>query len=121
MKEEFYTSVDFLVTLCLGRGDGGDVRVDVLVTEEEYKNLMKDGCVYDGTPLYDRVRRAAIEENEYCLGHKYPYQYKDYDNDYDYDDENSDDDERIDYSCVTFMIHPILDELNEDEDEDEDK
>lgn len=65
--------MDFLVTICLGHSDGGDVVVSVDVTEEEYKLLVaccRDGDeidVYDGLDnLYDRIVEAAKDESAVC-------------------------------------------------------
>lgn len=85
-------SLEFWVTICLGRGDGGDVTVTVDVTEEEYK-LLKQCCRdyedidgYEGLEdLCRRIEEAAQEENEACMA------------DYDTDEE-------IDYDSVSYMI-----------------
>ena len=41
------TLLDFPVTVCLGRGDGGNVEVTVEVTDEEFE-LLKQCCREDG-------------------------------------------------------------------------
>ena len=63
----------FWVTVCLGRGDGGDITVDVDVTDEEYALLVQcsreeeeiDG--YDGLEdLCERIKEAAADEVDSC-------------------------------------------------------
>ena len=102
--------LDFFVTLCLGGGDGGDVCVNVEVTEEEYE-LLKCCCRenedinnYKGLrDLCQRIEEAARDENESCM--------------MDFDME-----EEIDYSSVSYMISIpeeislSVDEENEDSD-----
>lgn len=61
--------LEFHVTVCLGRGDGGDVCVSVPVSDEEYE-LLKQCCREDCEPcdcegledLCSRVEEAAIDE-----------------------------------------------------------
>lgn len=57
-KVKTMKSLEFLVTICLGGGDGGDVCVDVDVTDEEFE-LLKECCRegsdiegYDGLENY---------------------------------------------------------------------
>ena len=65
--------LDFLVTICLGYGDGGDVIVTTEVSEEEYE-LLKQCCLEDSEieefegleALYERVVEAAKDESECC-------------------------------------------------------
>ena len=65
--------LEFTVTICLGGGDGGDVCVDVEVTNKEYK-LLKECCregeeieSFDGLEeLYKRVVAEARGESEFC-------------------------------------------------------
>ena len=65
MSEKCYEFLDFLVTICLGGGDGGDVRVSVPVSEEEYNALIEDGGEVYGD-LRARIVAAAITEDRYC-------------------------------------------------------
>ena len=65
--------LEFLVTICLGQGDGGDVTVTIDVTDEEYE-LLKQCCreyedigSFEGLEnLYERIVAAAKDESEYC-------------------------------------------------------
>ena len=80
----------FRVTICLGYGDGGDVRVKVGVTEKEYERLKQ--CCRDEEDSHDRwglkglcrrIEREARYENENCMsdfgcGEKINYQYASY-------------------------------------------
>lgn len=107
--EEKKIHLSFDVTVCLGGGDGGDVSVSVAVTEDEYE-LLKQCCreygdidSYRGLEkLRSRIRRAAEDENEFCM------------------DNYSDSDEEIDYSSVSYLISmpsSIQDEVDAEEDE----
>ena len=105
--------IEFTVTVCLGRGDGGDVCVDVSVSDEEYELLLqccredRDIGSYDGlSDLCRRIEEAAQSENESCM---YEFGY----------------DEEIDYSTASYMIS-MPDEIiraveEEEEDEEEEK
>lgn len=99
-------SFDFEVTLCLGGGDGGDVLVNVDVTEEEYELLKKcyrddiGVCDCDGLEdLCQRVEEAAKDENEFCMA-------------------DLDVDEEIDYNSISYMIS-IPAEVAEEVDEED--
>lgn len=66
-------TLEFTVTICLGHGDGGDICVDVEVTNKEYK-LLKECCregeeieSFEGLEdLYKRVIAEARDESESC-------------------------------------------------------
>ncbi len=90
--EDGTNSLDFIVTLCLGGGDGGDVEVTVNVTDEEYELLRQ--CCREGIEiedcegledLCDRIKEAAADENESCM-------------------EFLDSDEEIDYDSISYII-----------------
>ena len=88
----FSEYLDFQVTLCLGLGDGGDVCVNVGVTENEFKLLKECYREYGEVQeikglikLCRRVERAARDENESCL--------------MDFDTE-----EKINYRSVSYII-----------------
>lgn len=77
--------LDFLVTICLGHGDGGDVEVTVDVTKKEFNLLvqcyqdMDEIDSYDGLEsLYKRIVKEAVGEDEACS-----MDTEDYDPDYD--------------------------------------
>ena len=65
--------LDFIVTICLGHGDGGDIIVTVDVTEEEYALLVEccreddEISSYEGLEdLYDRIVEEAKDESQSC-------------------------------------------------------
>ena len=77
--------LDFLVTICLGYGDGGDVEVTVDVTKKEFALLvqcyrdMDEIDSYEGLEsLYKRIIKEAVGEDEFCSQN-----VEDYDPDYD--------------------------------------
>jgi hypothetical protein len=64
--------LEFTVTICLGHGDGGDICVEVEVTNKEYKLLKK--CCAEGDDidffegledLYNRIIAEARAESEF--------------------------------------------------------
>lgn len=65
--------LEFPVTICLGGGDGGEVGIDVEVTDEEYELLLaccREDIVgidsYEGLEdLYERVIAEARGESEF--------------------------------------------------------
>ena len=67
--------LDFPVTVCLGRGDGGDVSVRMNVTKEEF-DLLVEACEngdeiseYDSlSDLYERIISAASDECDWDYG-----------------------------------------------------
>ena len=110
MEENKY-HFSFDVTICLGGGDGGDVSVDVEVSEEEYE-LLKQCCRdYDDIDSYagledlcQRIIAEAQAENDFRM------------------ENYSDSDEEIDYGSVSYMIgmpSEIQDEIDEEEEEEE--
>lgn len=79
--------MEFMVTICLGGGDGGDVCVDVALKGNEYETLgecVRSGCDIEGYPglgaLCGRIEEAAMAERDYSAG------------------------EETDYSSATFII-----------------
>lgn len=63
--------LEFTVSICLGGGYGGDICVEVEVTDKEYELLKK--CCREGEeiesfkglkPLYKRIVAAARDESE---------------------------------------------------------
>ena len=67
--------LDFPVTICLGRGDGGDVSVEIDVTKEEF-DLLVEACEDGGemseydtlSDLYERIVSAAPDECDWEYG-----------------------------------------------------
>ena len=102
MEDNFIFAIPFRVTLCLGRGDGGDVEVSTNVTAEEYEDLKaNEGEVYNGTPLYYRIIEDAKTENEYCL-------------------RSMGSDEKIDYDSISYLIECLDEDVYAEEDDDDD-
>ena len=93
MSEEYFTDLEFLVTICLGRGDGGDVTVHVPVTEEEY-NYLKENEEDLPDDLYNRIVKEAIAEDQKCMAGS---------------------DEVINYEAASYMVE-LLDDIFENED-----
>ena len=66
--------LEFWVTICLSHDDGGDVSVEVDVSDEEYE-LLKQCCIeyedintFNGLEdLYDRVVSEAKDLSEDCV------------------------------------------------------
>ncbi len=64
--------LEFTVAICLGHGDGGDICVDIEVTNKEYK-LLKECCregeeieSFEGLEdLYERIVAEARSESEF--------------------------------------------------------
>lgn len=63
--------LEFWVTVCMGRGDGGDITVEVEVTDEEYEMLVQCSREEDEIEEYtglealcDRIRDEAAEQVE---------------------------------------------------------
>ena len=64
--------LEFTVNICLGYGDGGEIAVDVEVTDEEYE-LLKQCCREDDDigsfegleSLYERIVTEAGDESEF--------------------------------------------------------
>ena len=65
--------LEFTVSICLGHGDGGDILVELDVTNKEYK-LLKECCreneeieSFEGLEeLYKRIVAEARGESEFC-------------------------------------------------------
>lgn len=65
--------LEFWITVCLGGGDGGDITVNVDVTEEEYELLVQCSREEDEIDMYaglenlcERIREAAADEVDSC-------------------------------------------------------
>ena len=110
--------LEFLVTICLGYGDGGDVEITETVTEEEFE-LLKQCCREDDEisefegleDLYERVCRAALEESGYC-GPEDDEDSEEDDNEY---DDYNDYDEYDDASCIVSMPDAVYDAVDGEE------
>ena len=109
---------EFDVTVCLGRGDGGDVCVSMSVSETEYE-LLKQCCRDDMSPadcagleeLCAAIEEAAIDECRYAFPRELG------------DDESTDEadnyDEYADATCMISVPMEIWDEVNEEDDEED--
>ena len=89
--------LSFRVTLCLGRGDGGDVMVRIWVTDDMYEKLLqlcREGMAdsldnfEEFEALCDEIRENAASMNEFY----------------------NDDEEEINYDEISYIIY-MADEI----------
>lgn len=87
--------LSFTVTLCYGSGDGGDIAVDVEVTDEEYRLLVQ--CYREDVEIEE------CEELE-SLYQRICAEAKGWDAELSGNSDNEDDEDYVDYDDVSCIV-----------------